>query len=510
MTSPRIIDRYALFDEIAAGGMGVVHIGRLVGSQGFARIVAVKRLHPNLAKDPEFVDMFVDEARLAARIRHPNVVVTLDVVEGDGEVLVVMEYIHGATLAKVQRMLRDRGERVPHDVAVAIMHGALQGLHAAHEATTEHGALLGLVHRDVSPQNIMVGADGVPRVLDFGVAKAAWRAVTTRDGQVKGKLTYMAPEQISGADIDRRVDVYAAGIVFWEMLTGKKLFEGDNPGRITTAVLAGAKDPPSKHAPDVPAELDAIVMKALSLDASTRFQNALEMAIALERAAPIATTRRVGEWLTSLAKDALDARARYVADVESKESLSSPGIRVVPDEPATKLVATPVPAPTNEIGSVSNAVLTRDSVSAIEQRPPRSRMPVMIAAIGAFVMLAVAGVLLIRAAHDAREKTAAAATNVSTNAPAAEPPPNAPVAEPAAALTPAPALAPTPTQAPAPTQVTPTQATTPSKTNAQRPSTGPSKPAVAKPASAPAAAAKCDPPYTVDAKGVRVPKRECF
>jgi serine/threonine-protein kinase len=128
MGSPRIIDRYALFDEIAAGGMGVVHVGRLAGSQGFARIVAIKRLHPNLAKDPEFVEMFVDEARLAARVRHPNVVITLDVVEGGGEVLVVMDYVHGATLAKVLRLLRERGERIPREIVAAIIHGALQGL----------------------------------------------------------------------------------------------------------------------------------------------------------------------------------------------------------------------------------------------------------------------------------------------------------------------------------------------------------------------------------------------
>src|SRR6478736_1694730 len=181
----RVAGRYALYGEIAAGGMATVHIGRLLGPVGFARTVAIKRLHPHYAKDPEFVSMFLDEARLAARIRHPNVVPTLDVVALDGELFLVMEYVQGESFARLVREARRARLDVPPEVISAIVVGALNGLHAAHEATSERGEPLNIVHRDVTPQNILVGSDGVARLLDFGVAKAAGSLhATTRDGQI--------------------------------------------------------------------------------------------------------------------------------------------------------------------------------------------------------------------------------------------------------------------------------------------------------------------------------------
>ena len=184
----RIIGRYVLYDEMAAGGMATVHYGRLLGPVGFSRTVAIKRLRPQFARDQEFVAMFVDEARLAARIRHPNVVPTLDVVATDGELYLVMDYVQGESLSRLLRASRAKGS-IPTDVVSAIFCGALHGLHAAHEATDEHGKPLGLVHRDVSPQNILVGVEGIPRVLDFGVAMAAGRAQATGQGRIKGKLS---------------------------------------------------------------------------------------------------------------------------------------------------------------------------------------------------------------------------------------------------------------------------------------------------------------------------------
>jgi len=194
----RVVGRYALYAEIAAGGMATVHFGRLLGPVGFSRTVAIKRLHPQFAKDPEFVSMFLDEARLAARIRHPNVVPTLDVVATQGELFLVMDYVQGESLSRLIRAARERGHRIPPRIVSSILTGALHGLHAAHEAKNERGEPLNIVHRDISPQNVLVGSDGVPRVLDFGVAKAAGRVQTTREGQLKGKLAYMAPEQIGG------------------------------------------------------------------------------------------------------------------------------------------------------------------------------------------------------------------------------------------------------------------------------------------------------------------------
>src|SRR5689334_6854534 len=205
--------RYAIGVEIASGGMATIHLGRLIGPVGFSRTVAIKKLHPQLAKDPQFTTMFLDEARLAARIHHPNVVQTLDVVAQGGEVFLVMDYVAGESLAAIQRRTAARGEPIPMQIAVTVITDMLHGLHAAHEATNEHGEPLHIVHRDVSPHNILVGADGISRVLDFGIAKAIGRLHNTREGQIKGKLAYMAPELIRAGQVTRRTDIFVAAVV---------------------------------------------------------------------------------------------------------------------------------------------------------------------------------------------------------------------------------------------------------------------------------------------------------
>ena len=216
--------RYALYGPIATGGMATVHFGRQLGAAGFARTVAVKRLRGEYLESHEFVSTLLDEARLASRIRHPNVVATLDMVTEDDELFLVMEYVAGESLSRLlARVARDRGRVAPR-VATGILCGVLHALHAAHEATDERGEPLGIVHRDVSPQNVLVGSDGLARLLDFGIAKGKGRLQTTRAGQLKGKVGYMAPEQILGEEPDRRSDVYAASVVLWEVLTGRRLF----------------------------------------------------------------------------------------------------------------------------------------------------------------------------------------------------------------------------------------------------------------------------------------------
>jgi serine/threonine-protein kinase len=214
-------------------------------------------MHEHCSRDPEFVSMFIDEARLAARIRHPNVVPTLDVVALDGELFLVMEFVQGETLARLVRRSTKANLRIAPRVASSVITGLLEGLHAAHEAVGEHGEPLSIVHRDVSPQNVMVGTDGVARVLDFGVAKAANRLQTTRDGQIKGKIEYMAPEQIRGGAVDRRTDVYSAACCLWEMLTGRRLYIADNPVTLWGMVLEGKAEKPSTINPDVSPDLDA-------------------------------------------------------------------------------------------------------------------------------------------------------------------------------------------------------------------------------------------------------------
>ena len=276
----RIVGRYALYGELASGGMASVHFGRLLGPVGFARTVAIKRLHPHLARDPEFVAMFLDEARLVARIRHPNVVPTLDVVASDGELLLVMEYVQGESLGKLARAAAASGG-VPLAVASAIFIGVLEGLHAAHEARSDRGEALDIVHRDVSPQNILVGEDGVAHVLDFGVAKAAGRLQETGEGQVKGKFAYMSPEQIAQLPVDCRTDVYAASVVLWETLTGRKLFEAESSASVVYAVVHQAVTPPSKLAPHIPPALDAVIMKSVAKDKDDRYPTAIALGGAL-------------------------------------------------------------------------------------------------------------------------------------------------------------------------------------------------------------------------------------
>lgn len=323
-----VIGRYALFDALASGGMATVHVGRLMGPVGFARTVAIKRLHPQFSRDPEFVAMFLDEARMCARIRHPNVVPTLDVVADDGELFLVMEYIQGESLSHLVKTLQGRGERMPWRVALAIVVGALHGLHAAHESKDERGVALGLVHRDVSPQNILVGTDGMARVLDFGIAKAAGRTQTTREGAVKGKLGYMAPEQMAAEGVTRQADLYAAGVVLWELVAGRRLFDGDTETVVLAKVLTSPVEPPSKYAPDIPKELDDVVMKGIHRKVSARYGTAREFALALEKLGP-AALGEVAEWLESVAAPALSARQQLLSLIETGTSTGEHDLRAL-------------------------------------------------------------------------------------------------------------------------------------------------------------------------------------
>ena len=319
----RVVGRYALYNEIAAGGMATIHLGRLLGPVGFARTVAVKRLHPQFAKDPEFVSMFLDEARLAARVQHPNVVATIDVVATDGELFLIMDYVRGESLSKILRAVRKQNKRVPPRIAAAIMCGFLHGLHAAHEAKNERGEPLGLVHRDVSPQNVLVGADGIARVLDFGIAKAAGRIQVTRDGQIKGKLAYMPPEQLAGRELTRAVDIYASAVVMWETLTAERLFKGDTEGETLAKILRDPVPAPSTVVPSLPRGFDGPLSKALNRDVTKRHATAKELALELERCCGIASPTEVGEWVEEVVGHVLSAREEQIAEIESNSAAMS-------------------------------------------------------------------------------------------------------------------------------------------------------------------------------------------
>jgi serine/threonine-protein kinase len=366
----------------------------MTGSVGFTRTVAVKRLHPQFAKDPEFVTMFLDEARVAGRIRHPNVVPTLDVVATEGEIFLAMEYVQGESLSKLLKMAREKGRPPTPQIVATIIANLLHGLHAAHEAKDEHGQPLGIVHRDVSPQNVLIGADGVARVLDFGVAKAAGRMQTTREGQVKGKLSYMSPEQLNGGGVTRLADIYAAAVVLWETLTQERLFDGDNEAMTLVRVLEGKVEPPSKWVPILPPGTDEVVLRGLARDPATRFQTARDFAVALERTVGLASPAVVGEWVESVAAQELADRAAHVAQIENASIASSPEsiARLLPSPPSGAALVRAREEPSSQVSSISvSRNAHRTSFPSDAPGIPRS----VIAAICVFVTLGAAATAFV-------------------------------------------------------------------------------------------------------------------
>ena len=467
--SGRNIGRYVLFDEIAVGGMATVHLGRLVGPVGFARTVAIKRLHAQFAKDPDFGAMFLDEAHLAARIRHPNVVPTIDVVQTDDELFIVMEYVQGESLSRLGRKATAKGERLPLPIVASIMSGTLHGLHAAHEAKHESGEPLHIVHRDLSPQNILVGVDGTARILDFGVAKAAQRMQTTREGQLKGKVAYMSPEQLTSDEVDRRSDIFAAGVVLWEALTGKRLFDAPSEIRVLTKIMNGEIQAPSTVTPGIPAEFDAICMRALAREPKDRFATAREMALAIEQASPLAPPSTVGTWVETLAHDALANRAARIAEVESRSDVFPRGRVSISDD-----VPVEHEEPKTDVSSAVVVVAPKHSTAKVG------------ALLAGVVVLLCVGILF--ATRSPTPPSAATATATATATPTATVSATAtPAAVTASA---APSVAPPPNVVPATTRATP--------------------PATAKPAPTAHPADRCSPPFTIDSSGIKHVKPECL
>jgi serine/threonine-protein kinase len=307
-SSGQRVGGYVIHGELAVGGMAVVHLGAAAG-EAAPRWVAVKRLHPHLAADPEIAAMFLEEGRLAARVRHPNVVATIEVLAQGQEVLLVMELCRGAALAAAT-------PPVPPPLAARILIDTLRGLDAAHEARGDRGEPLEIVHRDVTPHNLLVGVDGVTRVADFGIALAEGRIPATAPGRTKGTLAYMSPEQLRGQRATRRSDLYGASVVLWEALTGRRLFPGASSSEVFGKVLEGVVRPPSAHAPVSPA-LDALVLRGLSRDPGHRFATAHEMADTLEHVLPPAPPGDVARWLAVAAGEAIAAQARDIEDLST-------------------------------------------------------------------------------------------------------------------------------------------------------------------------------------------------
>ncbi len=299
-----IFGRYRLVGLISTGGMAELFLALQEGVEGFTKVVAVKRVLPHFSRSQTFTRMFLDEARLAARLDHPHIVRIYDLGELDHSYFMAMEYLPGEDLARVCHGAYRRQQKIPFEIAAWIVQAAADGLHYAHDMQSSEGVPIDLIHRDVNPSNIIVTYHGAVKVVDFGIAKAGSNTAHSHAGTLKGKLAYLAPEQVRGERLDRRADIFGLGIVLWELITGSRLFKRDNDAASMSAIANGDIPPPSKRRPDVPAELQAIALKALAVKPGERYQSAGEMSDALESFLSALTIRptpkMVGQWLESL------------------------------------------------------------------------------------------------------------------------------------------------------------------------------------------------------------------
>jgi serine/threonine-protein kinase len=376
------LDRYELVAELASGGMATVFLGRILGVGGFQRFVAIKRLHPHLASEQEFVEMFLDEARLAASIHHPNVVPILEVGTSDRGYYLVMEYIEGDTLARLLARAATSRQRVPIPIANRIVLDTLAGLHAAHELRDDNDRHLNLVHRDVSPQNILVGINGTARITDFGVARAATRLSSTRSGQLKGKLAYMAPEQARGGMIDRRADVFAVGTVLWEVLADKRLFKGEGEADTLNRVLFEPIPRLREIAPEVHPALETITMKSLERDPQKRFTSAAVFADELEKAArnihALASVREVAEYVQKvigqeIAQQREVVRAWLAQSEPSRTELDDHDIIVgLPNNPTSSVSSAAISIPPNMLAPSPAPDLLSEIIRARRKRKSKA------------------------------------------------------------------------------------------------------------------------------------------
>jgi serine/threonine-protein kinase len=330
---------YELLMEIGRGGVATAIVARKVGALGFERFVVIKRVHRQLLANKEFATMFRDEARLAASIRHTNVASVIDVVEAGTELCLVMEYFEALSLSGLLVTAGDKW-RPSLRVVSRIVSDTLAGLEAVHEATDVYGHALDIVHRDLSPQNIIVDTGGTSRVIDFGIAKAVGRLTNTKVGIVKGKLGYMAPEQIEALPLDRRTDVFATGVVLHELVTGRRLFGGEKEDDFATIrrILRGSYPAPGTVVPDVPPGLDAVVSRALARAPKDRYANAADFQAALEQAVPPASPREVGVWVQMVAGAKLgERRKELLGTMQPGVADSREGVVLSDETPAPPL-----------------------------------------------------------------------------------------------------------------------------------------------------------------------------
>jgi serine/threonine protein kinase len=463
--------------------------------------VAAKCPHPRFAGHPQFALTFIDEARLAARIRHPNVVATLDVIQTATDLALVMDYVHGESVNHLVDAARARGEKVPLPVAASILIDALHGLHAAHEAE-EAGGPLGIIHRDVSPQNILVGADGMARLADFGVAKAAGRLqMVTVEGSVKGKYPYLTPEQLRGEPVSRVTDTYAAAIVFWELLTGQALFLGQTEHETAQRCLYAPIPPPSRFVPDLSPRIDSLLSRALAREPSQRWPTAREMALEIEASVPAFRPSEVGAWVQRMVGPELAVRAASLVAIEQMDTSDGSRHEEGPDQTATAPIkvsrAVPdwvEPSPSPEVSQPS---------ASRAMRPEASRVAGRLAPWALAVLLLIAWVAEVAERHRAPATADKSAAPLGPIAPVVVATPNASVSAGATPILPAAV-----SNAPADGAVASRAAKPETTATGARPAPNVRSPASR--SSPPKSSVSCEPPYWVDPLGRTRFKSECL
>ncbi len=410
------LDRYELLCPIAEGGMASVWVARLQGKHGFEKLFAIKTILPQHASDARFQQMFLDEARLASRIEHTNVAQILDLGEQHDILYIVMEWVDGESLSRLYRTVKKKNLAMPQNVLLRIIADACGGLHAAHELTGADGKTLNVVHRDVTPQNILVSALGVARLIDFGIAKARDRlGEDTNAGMLKGKIHYMAPEQATGGDVDRRTDVFAIGAVLYRMLAHAPAFDAASPTLLLQRF--GTKQPAAPLPSTVHPAVAQLVMRALALDPRDRFATAAELQTAIEGAMVQAkltcTTGEVARF----------AKEHLAEPVKQRRDSIELAIKAAKERQRMRELLKPPPSEATGVGGSgphsSSGVMPLGASAALDAIPieieaPSNRKRTIAIAVGCLALGAIAAVAIVKSTHREPPKAAVAAPSVST------------------------------------------------------------------------------------------------
>jgi serine/threonine protein kinase len=488
--------KYEILRKLATGGMAEIYLSRVRGTAGFEKLVVLKRILPNVAEDPMFVQMFLDEARLAATLQHPNIADVYDVGEDNGSYFFTMEFIYGEDARTVRIMSRKKGETVPLSHALAIVHGTAAALAYAHNKVGPEGPL-GLVHRDVSSSNILISFDGAVKLVDFGIARATSRQHKTRTGTLKGKIPYMSPEQCQNRPLDRRSDLFSLGVVLYELTVGRRPFRGDSDFEILDQIINKGAPKPSQYDPAYPAPLEDIVMRLLQRSRDARYQSCEELIKDLE-----AFMASQGAWISAMtlgrymrdlfadkitaweaAMDHGTSLGDHVASTITSESMRNE-LRRTPPSAFTAQPAPPEDVPDTKFMTIEPS----EPVEPVLPELRSSRKGLWLGLAGVAVIAGAIGVVTLGGSRPNAPASVAAPAPSPSPTPAPKPaPPPAPTPAAAPAPTPAPVAAPTPTPTP-PTVAAPTPA--PAKPIVKR-----AKPAVAvKPKPDPKPDPKPEPP----------------